>query len=165
MTFNSRLCRTCRTYISQKSTLFHRDNKGIAAVEFAVIAPILALGLILMVDIGEAVFVKFNVERKIRLAIEGVIRYGNDPEKVLAFANASGSSAFKDNNDVSENSSALTIEPYYICRGSQVSQFVTLDKANCPNYETWYDIKATGSVDTLFGKTFDLNTAVNLLAD
>ena len=146
------------------SSRFGRDTRGVAAVEFAVIAPILAFALIAMVDIGEAVYTKYNIERKMRLTIEGVVRYGDDPAKVLAFANASGASAFKSKDYVSENTSGVVIKSYYVCRDIEKT-FDSIDQITCPNYETWYNIGVTGSVDTLFGKTFDMQSTTQLLVE
>ena len=150
--------------IRRRSSRFGRDERGVAAVEFAVIAPILAFAMIAMVDIGEAVYTKYDIERKMRLTIEGVVRYGDDPEKVLAFANASGATAFKSKDNVAENKSGVAIKSYYVCRDIEKT-YDTLDEITCPNYETWYNIGVTGSVNTLFGKTFDLQSTTQLLVE
>ena len=100
---------------------FSKDGLGVAAVEFALVAPILAFSLIAMVDIGEAVYVKYDVERKLRLTIEGVLRYGDDPAKVLQFANASGASAFDPRKRIGHHHQSLLRlsghpENFRICR-------------------------------------------------
>lgn len=151
-------------WLRRHCSRFGRDGRGVAAVEFAVIAPVLAFALIAMVDIGEAVYTKYDVERKMRLAIEGVVRYGDDPVKVLAFANASGASAFKSRDNVTENKSGVVIKSYYVCRDIEKT-YTSVDLVTCPNYETWYNIGVTGSVDTLFGKTFDLQSSTQMLVE
>jgi Flp pilus assembly protein TadG len=160
---------TKRTPLSTRASLlarFRGDKQGTAGVEFAIILPVLVAALILMVDIGQAVAAKYSVERKMRLAVEGVLRYGDDPTKVLAFANASGKDAFANNAGVTDNTATLTIGSYRICRKSGSEYVFSMSQTpTCPNPETWYDIDANGSVTGIFGKTMDLSTSVQLLAE
>lgn len=146
---------------------FRRDTDGASATELAILVPIFAFALLLMVDVGQAVAAKFDVERKMRLAIEGVLRYGDDTTKVMAFANASGNAAFSGQTAAPTNDAALSIQPYYVCRDSSESAiiFAVTDGTVCPGHETWYQINATASVTSMFGKTFDLSTSANILAD
>ena len=153
--------------LKELGSRFRRDTDGASATEFAILVPIFAFALLLMVDVGQAVAAKFDVERKMRLAIEGVLRYGDDTTKVMAFANASGNAAFPGQTAAPTNDAVLSIQPYYVCRDSSENPIVyaVTDGTVCPGHETWYQINATASVTSMFGKTFDLSTSANMLAD
>lgn len=146
-----------------------RERRGAAAVEMALILPFLAGAFMAMVDVGEAINAKYQVEQKVRLAIEGVQRYGDDTDKVTAFANTDGSSAFSGANDASVNEATVSVTAYYVCRAADGTTAEYDASANasayCPDYETWFRIAATGSSEGIFGRSYDINTSIDLLAN
>lgn len=161
-------CGSAMASIQANARRLLRDDRGIAAAEFAVFVPVMAGALLLMVDIGQGVYAKYDAERKTRLAIEGILRYGDDATKVLAFANASGNEAFPDSPDAPENTTTVTLDDYKVCRSSSGSttKFAAGESPTCPNYETWYDVTVAGSITTgVFGKTYDFSTSVDVFSE
>jgi Flp pilus assembly pilin Flp len=146
---------------------FGNDRKGAAGLEFGLFVPVLALAFVLTIDIAQAVSAKYDTERKMRLAIEGILRYGDDTTKVVAFANGSGNSAFSSSPNPPENASTLTIDPYSVCRSvdGTVLYFTSLQTPTCTNYENWHKITTAGSVTGIFGKTFEFGSTVDIFSE
>lgn len=146
---------------------FSLENRGAAAIELALVVPFMAAGFMAMVDVGEAIKTKYGVEQKMRLAIEGVQRYGENTTQVIAFANADGNAAFSGQNNAPTNTSTVTITPYYLCRASDgtTAKYSASANATCPDYETWYSISASGSSTGIFGKDYNITTTVDLMAN
>ncbi|TCD15467.1 TadE/TadG family type IV pilus assembly protein [Oricola cellulosilytica] len=143
------------------------DRNGIAAVEFGLLVPVLALAFVLMLDIAQGIAAKYDTERKMRLAIEGIIRYGDDTAKVQAFANNSGNEAFPSSPDAPVNNSTLVVDPYYICRNvdGTFATFAPSESPSCTNYETWYELTTAGTVTGMFGKTFNIGATVHIFSE
>lgn len=72
-------------------TLLLRDRSGVAAVEMALIAPVLILGLLMMLDVGFAVRERVNLDHSTRTGAQAVMSNLNDETEisdiVLAAAN------------------------------------------------------------------------------
>lgn len=146
---------------------YRRDRRGAAAIELALLLPFMAVAFMAMVDLGDAINAKYDIERKMRLAIEGVERYGTDTNAVVAFANADGNAAFSGQNNAPVSNATLTVTPFYICRMSDgtVTEFTSSSTATCPDYESWYSIGASSTVTGIYGKTYNLSTSADLLVD
>ena len=140
---------------------FVSNKDGVAAVEMAVLFPLLAMAFILMVDVAQAVTHRYDTERKMRLAIEGVLRYGDDMPKVAVFANGFSGSV----NDPSRGGT-LTVGPYKVCRSTSDTEVFEVDETpTCPNPESWYKIAVENSVNGMFGSTFDISTSTDLFSE
>lgn len=61
---------------------FVRDRKGAAAVEFALIAPLLAMMIILTVDLGMGIFSKMQVEDAAQAGAQYAIIHGFDSSAI-----------------------------------------------------------------------------------
>ena len=70
-----RLLRTVRCFAS--------DTRGVAAVEFALFAPLLVFGLLAMTDVGMAVYQRMSVDHILRSGVHHAIE---DPGKVAVLA-------------------------------------------------------------------------------
>ncbi len=90
-----------RQHLSRLRTLFHRlvirtanDASGAAAVEFAVIVPMLTLMLVSVTDIGFAVYRKMQVEDAAQAGAQYAIEHGFDANAITnAVTSATNSSA------------------------------------------------------------------------
>lgn len=167
--FSSRACRALALLASLRVSArrLRDDCKGIAAVEFGLLVPVLALAFVLMIDIAQGIAAKYDTERKMRLAIEGIIRYGDDITKVEAFANKSGNEAFPSSPNAPVNNSTLVVDPYYICRNidGTFATFTPTQSPSCTNYETWYELTTAGTVTGMFGKTFNIGATVHIFSE
>lgn len=149
------------------SVSFRSDRSGAAAIELGILLPFITAALISMVDVGNAVYMKYDVERKMRLAIEGIERHGIDSDSVVAFANADGNAAFNGQNDVATNPATLSLSMSYLCRADDLTatSYDAIDDVQCLDYETWYTITVTRSYTGMFGKSFDLSTTADVMVD
>lgn len=77
----------CRNFLGRFAT----DRCGIAAVEMALVSPVLILGLLMMLDVGFAVRERLNLDHSTRTGAQAVMSNINDPAEisqiVLATAN------------------------------------------------------------------------------
>lgn len=91
---------------------FIRDARGIAALEFAFIAPVLAIIAILMTDVGMAAVGAMNMESAVRASVQYAMNGGAD----LAVAKTVGMSTW------SSQPSDATMSTSKICKcGSTVA--------------------------------------------
>ncbi len=140
---------------------FYADKNGLAAVELAVLFPLLAFSFILMVDLAQAVTGRYDTERKMRLAIEGILRYGDDVVKVETFANA-----FAGSIEDPSRGGTLTIGPYKVCRSDNAAViYKDSEVPECPNPESWYNIAVNNSVTGMFGTELDISTSTDLFSE
>ncbi|WP_428651631.1 TadE/TadG family type IV pilus assembly protein [Roseibium sp.] len=61
---------------------FWRDERGVAAVEMALISPVLILGLLLMLDIGVAVKERLDLDHSTRTGAQAVMANVNDTTEI-----------------------------------------------------------------------------------
>jgi Flp pilus assembly protein TadG len=60
---------------------FARDERGVSAVEFALIAPVLMIALLGVVDIGNVVFKRSDMESALRSGVQYFMNGGDDLSK------------------------------------------------------------------------------------
>lgn len=69
-----------------------RDTAGASAVEFAIVAPILCLGLLVVVDIGMAVTTRMELDRNVRAGAQAAISLNNDASAIAGIVRAAAGS-------------------------------------------------------------------------
>lgn len=89
-----------------------KDERGVAAVEMALVSPFLILGLLLMLDVGIAVKERMNLDHNTRTGAQAVMTNLNDTQMVKDLIVASSGGA----TDIS-----VTVEKICTCDGSGVS--------------------------------------------
>ena len=60
---------------------FRKDDSGVAAVEFALFAPILAISLIFLVDLGNYAIQRTDMESALRSGVQYFMNGGSDVDK------------------------------------------------------------------------------------
>jgi pilus assembly protein CpaE len=95
---------------------FRRDEKGIAALEFGLVAPILFFGLLSAIDIGLAVNERMEVNHVLRVGAEAAINK-SDEDVVLAImaATASQNMTASTNGQGAAGDLSLTVNQYCAC--------------------------------------------------
>lgn len=73
-------------------TLFCKDESGVAAVEFALFAPILAGSLVLLVDLGNYAIERTDMESALRSGVQYFMNGGSDLDKAKQVVLASWTS-------------------------------------------------------------------------
>lgn len=61
---------------------FSGSESGVAAVEMALVAPILLFGLLLVLDVGIAVAERMDLDRNVRAGVQAAMANINDPDAV-----------------------------------------------------------------------------------
>lgn len=68
---------------------FLRDRKGVSAVEFALVAPVLVIGLLGVVDLGNIVYQRADMESALRAGVQYFMNGGDDLAKAEDVVNVS----------------------------------------------------------------------------
>lgn len=145
---------------------FLLDRKGLAAIEFALILPMIFGALVWSSIVGTALLDKQDVAKKVRLGIEGIMRFDGDVGLATTFANSSGQTAFPSESQSSFNDSTVSITNEYRCRTiSSVSSFSTLGSATCANPEIWYTVSASDTSLSPFGQQTAIGESITFLGN
>jgi TadE-like protein len=65
------------------------DTRGVAAIEFAIGAPVLILGLLAMIDTGMAAATRMELDRNVRSGAQAAMSLNNDPDAIRSIVLAS----------------------------------------------------------------------------
>lgn len=103
-----------------------RHEGGVSAVEFALLAPMLVFGLLMMVDVGLAVFQRMTMDHILRA---GAQRATVDPgvtevRKVLEVTAAENFTLGVSASSVSKPALTLMVERYCVCPGNHGTKVV-----------------------------------------
>src|SRR4026207_854207 len=74
------------------NTRFRKDDRGVAAIEFALFAPILAMSLVLLVDLGNYAIERTDMESALRSGVQYFMNGGSDLDKAKEVVLASWTS-------------------------------------------------------------------------
>lgn len=61
---------------------FAECKKGVVAIEMALIAPVLLIGLILMLDVGAAIGTRMDLDRNVRAGAQAVMSHLTEPQTI-----------------------------------------------------------------------------------
>ncbi len=149
-----------------KTFSFLGDRKGLAAVEFAVIMPMLFGAFIWASVVGTALLDKQDLAKKVRLGVEGILRFDGDIALAKSFADSTGQAAFQSESQSSFNSSSVSISTEYRCRTTTtVTVFTTKSGATCVNPEAWYTVSASDTSLSPFGQQITIVESVTFLGN
>ncbi len=90
-----------------------RNARGVAAIEFALIAPILLLGLVAMVDVARAIGEKFEMDQIVRSAVQLTLVNITDPTRIEA--------SFRAGFPGDDTSIAVNVNEFCECGGTTQS--------------------------------------------
>ena len=74
------------------NTHFRKDDRGVAAIEFALFAPILAMSLVFLVDLGNYAIQRTDMESALRSGVQYFMNGGSDLDKAKQVVLASWTS-------------------------------------------------------------------------
>ena len=116
---------------------FRRDDKGMAAVEFGLIAPIFFFGLLATVDIGMAVNERMEVNHVLRAGAEAAINK-SDEDVVLAIMATTGglNMSVSTNGQGAAGDLSLTVNQYCACPDATEVEVIcsTICTGDVPTY-------------------------------
>lgn len=133
---------------------FIRDARGIAALEFAFIAPVLAIIAILMTDVGMAAVGAMNMESAVRASVQYAMNGGTD----LAVAKTLGMSTW------SSQPSDATMSTSKMCKCGSSVVACTSTCSNGSQPSGFFTATATGTLGGSilhFSKTTTQTVQVN----
>jgi Flp pilus assembly protein TadG len=107
------------------------DTSGVSAVEFAIAAPVLILGLLGMIDAGRMAATRMEMDRNIRAGAQAAMSLNNDPDAIETIVVASADN--RENFDV-----AVAI----VCSCSEVTGSCTEPCASGEAPSVFFDISA-----------------------
>lgn len=152
--------------IRAKKNSFLSDRKGLAAVEFALIMPMLFGAFIWASIVGTALLDKQDLAKKVRLGVEGILRFDGDIALAKSFADSTGQAAFQSESQSSFNNSTVSITTQYRCRTTTtVTVFTTKSGATCVNPEAWYTVSASDTSLSPFGQQSTIVESVTFLGN
>ena len=109
-----------------------RCEAGVAASEFAIFAPMVIIGMLMMVDVGLAVGARMEMDRNVRAGAQAAMSLNNDLDSIRGIILAS-----------TEQPDNLTVDVDMQCACSETSAACT---AQCPSGEApavFVEISAT----------------------
>lgn len=152
--------------IRQRIKTFVKNRRATAGVEFAIGAPMLLGGLVIMTDIGLAFNQQMNLDQAIRSGAEFVM--AEETDDVDQIENLVAAAAVGDDPDNPTDVSPAdfpTVEAVKSCKcpGSDVSASCTTLCAptNVPP-SIYYTLAATQNYDAIFLPDFVLNTQIRV---
>jgi len=131
---------------------FRRDDKGVAAMEFGLVAPILFFGLLSAIDLGLAVNERMEVNHVMRAGAEAAINK-SDEATVLAImaATAQQNMTVDINGQGAPGDLSLTVNQYCACPDATDTEVAcsTICTGNVPTY-VYYQIDGSKSYTGMF---------------
>jgi pilus assembly protein CpaE len=95
---------------------FRRDDKGVAAMEFGLVAPILFFGLLSAIDLGLAVNERMDVNHVLRAGAEAAINKADDADVLEIMAATGGQNmTVNTNGQGAAGDLSLTVNQYCAC--------------------------------------------------
>lgn len=152
------------TPIKKPNLSFLRDRSGVAAVEFAIGAPMMIFALIIMTDLGLAINERMNLDQAVRAGAEFVmndVSVETDIEKLMIAA-ATGS--YSDQPSDVESAERPTVDAIQSCEcpeapGTAVSCTATLCTNNLPP-SLYYQLTASKTYDAILLPDIALQTEI-----
>jgi len=131
---------------------FRRDDKGVAAMEFGLVAPILFFGLLSTVDLGMAINERMEVNHVLRAGAEAAINK-SDEATVLAIMAATASQNMTPSIDGQGGAGDLnlTVDQYCACPDATEVAVTcsTICTGNVPTY-VYYQIDGSKTYTGMF---------------
>ncbi len=144
-------------------TAFFRDRKGSSAVEFAVGAPVLLIGLIIVTDVGLAVKGRMSLDQSVRAGAEFAMNSVDDKARIENMVRTAGSGVYgTQQGDVSSGGVTANATKTCDCAGAaQNCAAMTLCPDGNPPSIFW-QIAAQKSYDGIFMPTFTMHTEMKV---
>jgi len=142
-----------------------RGEDGFSAIEFAIIAPFLVIGLLSMADIGLAVFQRMTMDHVLRAGVQSAMA-DQGPDKVRRTLEASATEHFTLGGGspvAGKPPITLSVSRYCVCPETPTTQ--TACSTICPSKKptlAFYSLGATGLYSGSFMPDIALNPVVEV---
>jgi hypothetical protein len=142
-----------------------RARGGTAAIEFAIGAPVLLGGLVIMVDLGLAMNAQMNLDQAVRAGAEFVMGDVTDTNQLEELvASAATGYASGDPNNV-DNQTRPSVSALKVCKCPGSDAAVTCTDICLPDEVppyAYYDLTAEAAYDAIFLPDFTLRTQIEI---
>ena len=131
---------------------FRRDDKGVAAMEFGLVAPILFFGLLSAVDLGMAINERMEVNHVMRAGAQAAINSSDEATVLAIMAATAGQNMTPsiDGNGAADDLS-LTVNQFCACPGATETAVActTICTGDVPTY-IYYQIDGSKTYTGMF---------------
>ncbi len=155
-----------------RSKRFGRNESGIAALEFAILAPLFAIAAIGTADYALRFEAQASLDDALRVAVEGAIRLGDDAEGVAEFLNQNGYSASittfsSDDSPEAKSASESEVLQFEVqrteaCFEAGSMQVGRRGASGCAQPEPWLRLSGSYRVDTFTAGAVDLGAQIDV---
>lgn len=141
---------------------FAAGNRASAAVEFAVGAPVLMIGLIIVTDVGLAVNDRMNLDQSVRAGAEFAMNSVEDETTLEDMVKSAATGAYGDDlNDVDSNKvPTVDVTKVCECAGASHSCTTICDDGSAPSI--YYDFLASKPYQGIFVPDFTMQTQMKV---
>lgn len=145
---------------------FRRDRSGVAAVEFAIAAPMLLFGLIVMTDLGLAIQERMNLDQAVRSGAEFLMGDVTDEAAVEKYIIASATGAYSDNPGDVERNQRPTVTVVKTCEcpenpGTAVDCATTICTNELPA-SVYFELTAAKTYEAILVSNIPLQTKISV---
>lgn len=143
---------------------FAKDRVGSSAVEFAVGAPVLLIGLVIVTDVGLAVRDRMNLDQSVRAGAEFAMNNVDDKQKIESMVKSAGEGGYGVTPGDVNSGDAVTADATKICACNGAAQSCTIEAlcsdGNPPSI--YWQIAASKSYDGIFIPDFTMQTQMKV---
>lgn len=143
---------------------FFKEHSGSSAVEFAVGAPVLLIGLVIVTDVGLAVRDRMNLDQSVRAGAEFAMNNVDDEQKIENMVKSAGEGGYGVTPGDVNSGDTVTADATKICACNGAAQSCTLavlcSDGNPPSI--YWQIAASKSYNGIFVPNFTMQTQMKV---
>lgn len=148
---------------------FKRNTSGVAAVEFAIGAPMMIFAMLIMTDIGLAINERMNLDQSVRAGAEFVMNDISDTSDLEKLMTSAATGYYSDNPDDwdAQNKTPPTVSAIKrcICPNDNPNVVVSCSAYLCTNDlppSVYYDLAASKVYEAIFLPDMTVSTKINI---
>ena len=152
--------------VSSLIVRFAQARSGVAAVEFAIAAPMLLFGLIIMADLGLAIHERMNLDQAVRAGAEFVMKDISAEEDVKKLVIASATGVYSENPGDVESANRPNVTVIKTCECPDAPDVsVSCSNTLCSNNRpasVYYQLAASKNYEALVLPNILLSTEISV---
>lgn len=141
------------------------DKSGSSAVEFAVAAPVLVLGLVVVTDVGLAISDRMNLDQSVRAGAEFAMNNVEDETTIEDMVRSAATGAYGTNLSNVNSSDIPTVDATRSCECPDAAGVAVSCTMLCTGDvppSIFYDIQASKNYEGIFIPDFAMNTEIKV---
>lgn len=144
---------------------FARSNRGTSAIEFAICAPVLIVGLLVVTDVGLAVNDRMRLDQATRAGAEFAMNSVDDGDTIEDMVKASATGAYGADLDDVDSSSIPEVEAEMFCECPDAPGVVASCSTLCTGDvvpSAYWRIEASKDFNGVFVPAFPIATQITV---